>query len=248
MPKPCQEQWCLGRLKSAILDQHPDAALRHEPGRQPPDFWLDVNDRRFAVEVSTIRVEEDQTHWESLRRFMKKIEGRAIAARELSGRYVVEACVKLPAARNAREARKLKKTLEVDIRGYLRETKTAASSPPHDLRVDDTLFGRIRKYAPEGAKVHLVGGLTNKGASEAEIGPELQALLDERISKKRARLADCKHPTILVLYDCYWLEDETPCFVERIKQSPDTSFFRAVFLINGIGDGVFAHQSGPLVG
>ncbi|MCK4659661.1 MAG: hypothetical protein KAV82_09100 [Phycisphaerae bacterium] len=242
MPNPRQEQWCLERLKSAILAQHPGAHLRDELGCEPPDFWLDVNGRRFAVEVSTIRVEHEKTCWESLCKLVKQIESTAILAGTLSGRYHIRASAELPRPRKARKA------LEAAIREYVCETRTANSSPERELWVDGMLFGHIRKYAAENAKLHLMGGLTNTGASEHEIRDELQRLLNERISRKRKKLADCEHPTILVLYDCYWLEDEMAGFVERIKESPDTSFFHAVFLIHNNKDEVFAHQSCPLVG
>ena len=238
MPNPRQERWCLERLKSAILDQHPGATLRDEPGSEPPDFWLDVNDRRFAVEVSTIRVEEDQTFWQSLCDLMRQIESDASAAGELSGRYVVRACAALPPGRQARDA------LARAIRAYLRETRATSSSPPRELRVHGRRLGDVQKYASDGARLHLMGGLTDMGASEHEIKIELQELLNKRIANKRTRLADCQHPTILVLYDCYWLEDETTAFVRCIRQSRDTSFFHAVFLIHGTGDEVFAHRSG----
>ena len=242
MRKDLQERWCLSQLESAVRRRYPGADLSHHKGTEPPDFWLRVNDRRFAVEITTIRLQEELTDWQSLRRLTGDIESQGIRAQELSGRYVIQACAKLPPGRKAR------KELRLKVREYLRVTETTSTALPRELTACNRRFGQISKYAPDGARLHLVGGLSDTGAGEDEIRPELQTLLNQRIANKRGKLVRCQVPVILVLYDCYGLEAEVAGFVESIRESPDILFFRAVLLVHSGGDAVFAHLPEPLTG
>lgn len=233
MPNKAQERWCLAQLMRHIRSRCPGVKLRSKDGDEPPDFLLFVGDQTFAVEITSITVQNERTKWLSLSELIQKIKSESTNSGELSGRYLISARAELPNKRGIRKA------LEACIRKYLGDTKAMSRSPGRELLVDGILFGYIEKYAPGGAELHIAGGLTCVGACETEIRSELRGLVNERLSDKRKKLATCPHPRILVLHDCYGLERETAQWERQIRESSDAVFFRAVFLITSSGDQVW---------
>ncbi|MFA5028453.1 MAG: hypothetical protein WC713_11315, partial [Candidatus Methylomirabilota bacterium] len=181
MPNKEQELWCLDQLRSAISKRYPGTVTRCKKGDEPPDFWLNIDKRRFAVEISTIREEDENTNWRSLCDLVQQIESKTTKAEELQGRYLFLACG-IP-GRGRRRRR-----IEEAIRAYLRETQSDNSSDARDLVIDGERLGSIEKYAGNGSALYVAGNTTNTGCDEQEVACELRALVNESIRKKRVKL------------------------------------------------------------
>lgn len=239
MPNLRQELWCMERLCSAIEQEHPHAKIVWKPGDEPPDFWLHVNDLRFAVEITTIQNEEEKTNWLSICKFIERIEKDLIAQGQLTGQYIVSVSSSLSTEH--------RKELKEQLVNYVHATTKAERSVECDLYIGKSKFGSIAKYSESDAGIYPAGSVTNEGTFEIEWRRELQEILDRAISQKRAKLSAVCLGKILVLYDLFGLEDDIDAYGALVRQSPDVSSFFAVFLIHNDERESFAYQSGPLL-
>ncbi len=173
----------------------------------PPDFWVHVDGRKYAAEVTSITIAAENACWAACCALEKAVGDAATTQQCLSGTYVLSVHRKpdLPRRTSADWCLLVKKAVS-----YLR--RVAAKQPAGEsiLLTDEQGRVSIRKVSTGGAAVRLVH--LPEAKWEGEIHEELQGLVQNAVTTKRAKLekkrvrAKCAH-VILVLYDAYGFAD-----------------------------------------
>ena len=240
-----EELLCIQSLEKHLRDRLPHEFIewRRAPrDGPPPDFWMRVGERDFAVEVTRlVEVLRDGRHhlsaigyWEGLRRLANRVEEKARGQRLLKGIYILSAAQTptLPPGRNP------KAFMEACI-SYIRDTADKAGPqpdrqvwPPNDdavraVRID------IYKLSDEDASVHIGGHSVPKLGPE--IIQELATLVQRALSVKRRKLDDrgvqgqCEG-VVLTFYDSYGFASGHE-FRYCVQAAEDANWFHSIFLV-----------------
>jgi hypothetical protein len=180
----------------------------HEPprGQDHPDWYLDFNGTRYAVEATTIvpnigdgrGVILEPSITASIGDFIAGVEARAIKEGSLIGAYAVSLA---PMPNN----RKIQDRVASRILGHLRATKDL---PTTELCTVDSIGGQ----PVEMQKFHMGGNylaeLIHLGTrSEVEIRDNLCKQLRAQVERKSARYEGCADPVVLLLLDGFHIAD-----------------------------------------
>lgn len=183
--------------------------LKHNPavqqvniGREihdPPDFWLTVDGRKFAVEVTAIV--KDQQYLARSRDFEIAVRRKANLYNKVDGTYIIY----------IHEPTTLPKKNSTEWYGLIDRAvenihKKRHDGSKHSLYHDARKSLAIRQVHPNDSSIRAIisGGVK----SEGEIQKELSILMQERIEKKRENLKKqevekkCKD-IIIAFYDAY---------------------------------------------
>jgi len=177
---------------------------RWRRGREPPDYYLRVAERRYVVEVTRAMqntevggVKRTEHGWRAaLTDFAKRVERRAKAEGILSGTYGMQL---VPVANFWQ--------LEPGVIGaaleYVRETQDAETASR--LHLASGSGGPSLTIEKVGPKPDYVGGNISIGHAKrgVQIRRDLTAILNERLHEKRTRLARTRLPRILLVIDSY---------------------------------------------
>ncbi|MBN1943081.1 MAG: hypothetical protein JW849_07280 [Phycisphaerae bacterium] len=166
----------------------------------PPDFWVYVDNRRYAVEITSIVTE--QAYLATCRAFKDAVEDFAKNHSDLKGSYVLQ--IKRKPQLPHRESREWH-ALVIEAATFIQKTVSNES-----IEEFPVLKGRqgclsIRKVDTEGA---TVGFVLTEGKWQGDIRKDLQELMQKAVEIKRSKLEKKGIPDqcpeiILALYDAY---------------------------------------------
>ncbi|MCA9443821.1 MAG: hypothetical protein KC964_23685 [Candidatus Omnitrophica bacterium] len=177
------------------------------PGDEPPDFWLEVEDSRFAVEITQLMEAIDvgnitisvRQAIESLRKFIAGIEFEAKEKGFLDGGYVVQV---FPISGFNVIQHQIKENI-------LNFVETSASHRKESAIVWQGYRGRhwrIQRIPTEKNYIQSIVTPTPP-KREYQIGSELKQFTFEALSKKAVKLESIGHPIVLLLIDAYHFAD-----------------------------------------
>jgi len=177
----------------------------HREQNDPPDFWFDINGKKYAAEVTSIVT--GQGHHAACTAFKDAVKNSAINEGCIIGSYClqVKSHPKFPRKHSAEWNDLCNKTLS-----FIRDTGSKETT--EEVLLLDKKEGplSIRKIATHGATVGLFGAPGAKW--EGEIQNELQVLIQDAVTTKRKKLESKGVPKqcpriFLVLYDAYGYGD-----------------------------------------
>ena len=179
-----------------------------EPGSQPPDFWLDVGGRRFAVEVTQVMESIDvgqhtltnQGANAALRRTVQQLEHEARTAGLLRGFYHVHVCP-LP------QLRSILQDLRARLFAYLQSTAALPVAAPEELWLgrDGQRWTVEKLHQERDALAESMSLGTAKW--RCDILKEIRELLAASFSEKLKKTRSIQEEVILLLIDAYHYAD-----------------------------------------
>jgi hypothetical protein len=237
MPLKQQEKFCRDEFNRWLKERYPNAQIAWEDeSNDPPDFWLRLNGKRYAVEVTRILDEQERGDTASLWRVVKSAEREAQEAGELSGTYVVLFEGRIDNLGKVRNA------MKASLREFVRQTVTLQDFSPTPIEINGRVLCRIQKLSSHRSVLAPVGGVDNSGSWEGEILKELGSLLERSLVEKSTIAAKVNVPIILILYDLYGLASRK-AFIECLQKIPEAKVFHAVYVVEDIGQGYVAIES-----
>jgi len=239
MPNPKQEGFLRDEFNRWLVREHPDAAIQWSDGSEPPDFWLDVSTRRYAVEASRILDERERCITASQERLVQEVERQACKRSTLSGRYLVT-WNKDPLTIAGKGA---KRRIVAELVNFIEQTKAVAVCEAVPIDIDAHVVCRIEKYAATGQKVYGILSASDTGIFEHEVRSEIAELIKRRVSAKLDRLKSTARPWILILYDLYGLADPGD-WTLAIGKIPEVRAFHTVYVVEDESQG-YALFSAP---
>lgn len=178
---------------------------RESKSNDPPDFWFNIDRQGYAVEVTSIVIE--QGHHAACTAFKDSLKNDAMAEGIIKGSYCLQVAMqpKIP-RKNSTELRVLCDKALL----FIRDTNSEVSTEDFLLLDDKEGQLSIRKINTDGATVGLFG--LPKMKWEGEIHLELQRLIQDAVTTKRKKLETKKVPDqcpriFLALYDAYGYGD-----------------------------------------
>ncbi|NQT82049.1 hypothetical protein HQ563_03440 [bacterium] len=244
-----EELLCIRCLEQHLRTRLPDENIsweRLQRGKDPPDFWLSMGTRRFAVEVTSL-VEILQSgppevseicYWACLTRLAKQVEAEAAQQGVLKGTYILSAH-QMPPLPTGKDQ---KAFVDACVR-HVRETMHKRGMQP-EMQVwpgyDAAVKVAIYKLSDDGASLGIGGHSPSK--SGPSVTQKLTELLRGAISEKRIKLEnksvhDSCEGVILALYDCYGFPSEHD-FHRCIKVVKDAGWFHSIFVVRAfVGPG-----------
>ncbi len=198
---------------------------------EPPDFYLSIGNNEFVVEVTAlmqhVKVQEQNVPIlalsESLKRFVGKIEKKALEAEILNGTYYVIF------DNWYGDFQEVSKKLSQDILDFILETQSAPQIASTPIEIDFVNYCSIEKTPKSGNRVQIrmypATGMFMEAARR-----ETRKLLESMIVNKSKKLRELTQPKILLLIaQSYFVDAEK--FSELAKDL-DLSGFHTVFLID----------------
>lgn len=167
----------------------------------PPDFWINIDGQRYAVEITSIVTGQDYraTCW----KLKEAIERSASRKGVLNGTYSLNITRK-PSF--PRRSSKEWRTLIDKATSFIKSTISADPSEERTLLANENGIVGIEKFSTTGASVGLLGPTEAKYHVEAI--DEIKTLIQKAITTKRLKLekkgvtSNCTR-IILALYDAY---------------------------------------------
>jgi len=177
---------------------------RWRRGRDPPDYYLRVNGKSFAVEVTRAMqatevgmVRLPEHGWRAaLSQFVKDIQNKAEREGILSGTYGMQ-LAPIP------DLRRRRPELLASALRYIARTTFADTAPPEKLA--SVPHGHSITIEKVGAARDYVGAVIMIGTAKrsVQIERDLTRILTERLREKTRRLSRVRLPRILLLVDSY---------------------------------------------
>jgi len=177
-------------------------------GAEPPDYYLNIGNKRFAVEVTNLMEEvniggQEMSHLgfrSTILRFIKRVEEEARQNGILNGAYVVN-------FKPHDDFGKKKSKIKKEILDYIQETQNSPDAIRKHLLGQGRLSWYIKK--DNNTKKYLTCG-TFDAKWEGQAQTELCLLLEKVIKGKSRKLNRIKLPKILLILDRYvWLDEES---------------------------------------
>jgi len=192
----------------------------------PPDFWLHIDGKRFAAEITSIVTE--QGYLAHCRRLEQSIQGKAQETGDLNGTYalIIERNPKLPTRTSSDWLGLINIAVSV-----IAATKKASSTEISYLQQDSHGRLGIQKTSVEGTAVGLCGFPRFKW--EGEVQEELAGLIQDAVLSKRSKLEKKGVPqqcpdSILLLYDAYGYGDAEDARI-ALRKVQGYDWFHSVF-------------------
>jgi hypothetical protein len=171
----------------------------------PPDFWVTIAGSQYAVEVTSIVVDQ---HYHALCKKLKEsIQAALKASNSIQGTYALDVRRRpeLP-----RRGTTLWSQLITEAIQTLQTMSHAPTSTAMPLLKDKAGYVSLAKWAEDGQTIGLCS--TSRGKWESEAREELTRLLQEATAKKRAKVQKAGIPqrgldVVLLFYDAYGYGD-----------------------------------------
>jgi hypothetical protein len=198
-----------------------------EPGSEPPDYWVHIAGRRFAVEVTQIMESlkvgsitlTERGANAALRRVVQQFETLARDAGLLRGFYHIHVC---PVS----DYRTARAELQARLFAYLEETAHVQAAEQRELwrgrHGQRWTIQKLHERTDDLAESMSLGGAKWKG----EVQEELRALLSSRLKEKAVKSERLKEDVILLLIDAYHYGDSVEWL--QAARMLDTSRFHTV--------------------
>jgi hypothetical protein len=202
MNKRSEEEYARAAFHELLNELNKWSSIEWEPvaqAQEPPDYFLLLEGRCYAVEVTTI-VEnitvgtENRTRYgfeEAISRFIKRVEQRARREKVLRGMYAVS-LTPLPSFALVKE------TLEQAMMDYIADTKDMPSAPERELLADES-YCRIRKISLRLDSLEEV--ISFEARWEGDSKRELIGLINTALETKERKLRNIACAKILLLVD-----------------------------------------------
>jgi hypothetical protein len=212
---------------------------------EPPDYYLSVNDKKYAVEV-TILIQKmgvgAKNHLpvgiirDLLDKFVK--EEVELVAREggyLRGAYLVSF------SKPITNFSEVKGQMKTQLLSYISETLTVSKASPKVIYKNSKEECKIEKLHSKDDKVVMGGPFILKW--EGEVLAEAEQILNERLEEKKYRLRNICLSKILLLHDKYLFANRET-YKACISEAPYIHSFHTVFVTGSLVEGeiLFSHD------
>jgi hypothetical protein len=197
-----EESVCIDSLVQHLLGLHESLVKIEREPEDPPDFWLSLGCRRFAVEVTSITA--DQSYAALCKHLHSLIKKLCIG---FPGTYVIDVFRRPDIPK--RESKQWK-ALVAEMTAIIRDMSASLATNEIVVLSDRGGSLSLSKLKPEGSVVGLMHMPEPKWEGDVQV--ELSSLLGAAIKRKRERIAK-KHSAdqcdgvILALYDAYGFGD-----------------------------------------
>jgi len=201
---------------------------KREPN-DPPDFWLEVNGKKFAVEVTSLA--KDVGYFPRCKKLAKAIETKAIENGWLCGQYILKILSKpeIPKPNSAA----WREVVEGGLK-YIHHTINLSRADERILQRDSKGMLSIEKHT-KNESIYIAVVLSS-AKFEGPIKDELKEIIQEAISMKRNKLkvisSYCPE-IILLLYDAYIYADITDVS-KAFKGIEGIDWFHSIFWVQGL--------------
>lgn len=199
----------------------------------PPDFWLDLDGERFAVEITSIESAEEvlgvrvtESGWyEAFLGLKNELEHEAaqISGHEGLYRLFVHAVVPKWSRRRS--------MIKTRIQQYIAATQGVDQSEGSNITVDGQDALRIEKAAST-APLFISLNDFSRSWPDDNFRPSLQ----EAVLRKIEILGSMALPCILILEDHYRLPDPVD-WDAALRDIGAQNFFHSIFIVRGVGAG-----------
>jgi hypothetical protein len=229
-------------LKS-ILSNQTFSWVEVRPDDEPPDFYLIINNNRFAIEVTTLMeniqvgplVLSQQKIIQTLWRFIRDVESLAKSRELLHGAYTVTFTHAINNFKIVREK------IQENILAYLSATYNLTEAKVEDIyRASGREIVRISKSHNNKNVIYPVGPIVTKWESEASV--DIFTILEERITTKAEKLKNRIEPKILLLYDAYGFASPD-MYYDCVSKLSAIGSFVMVFIISGFENNFVMYKS-----
>lgn len=222
------EEYCK-KAFTAFLESHYSGNIAWADGGDPPDYYLELCGKKFAVEVTSIFEEitlgsVNKSHIGidiPIKRFIEDIQEDAIRGGFLSGAYIVR-------YEPLKDFGKQKQAISMRIKNYLQRTQSVSAAPVEDIFVE----GHTRWYI---SKIHseknYITRITSDAKWEGETVGELCTLLNKALETKTKKLENVLLPKILLLSDRFaWIDaDQWRQYLPKLSHVEN---FHTIFLVS----------------
>ena len=195
----------------------------------PPDFWLEVDGKKFAVEVTSLA--KDVGYLPRCERLAKAIETEAEENGWLCGKYILDILGKPEIPKMNSTA--WREVVEDGLR-YIYQTINLSHANKMILQRDSKGVLRIEKLAKNGSA--YVAVLSSNAKFEGPMQKEIRELIQEAINMKRSILEGfityCPE-IILLLYDAYIYADIMDVR-QAFKDIEGIDWFHSIFWVQGL--------------
>jgi len=194
----------------------------------PPDFWLTVDGRKFAVEVTSIA--KNASYFPSCKRLAKYIEMQAKQKGWLSGKYTLQI---LGNPKIQKVNSKDWKEVAENALGYIHQTMNLSRADINILYKDSKGVLKIEKLAKNESYVAVLASNAKfEGPMIEELGKLLQKAISMKISNLSGFRSSCSE-IILLLYDAYIYADIIDVR-QAFRDVAVTDFFHSIFWVQGL--------------
>jgi hypothetical protein len=225
------EEAALDKLREWLAEHAPRARLLPSAS-DPPDAWMELDDDRYAVEITGVyrthripRPTSAKGVARTLARFAETLQHDATRASVLSGSYTLV----LSAPSSMRLATDKARDCAFD---YLRRTKDEAAAPPQDIyRERGCSAWTIRKDRGVGQTIRMLPGGRARGALSwaGDIEDALRTAVNARIQEKILKLSKVPKPWFLLLIGSFAYRD-TEAWCAAVAASPGAADFHTIVL------------------
>lgn len=203
----------------------------------PPDYYLFIDNKKYAVEVTTItdiiKIDSQEfpiaTVIKSVERLLHEVKNECLAEGILSGFYVFS--FQRPFS-NFGNTRKMMKKSIID---YVQRTKDYKEAPEEKIIANDGVRCSIWKF-PIKKQVICQCGPT-KAAWEIKIQQEACRLLQHVINNKISKLININLPKILLLRNAYHFAYRTQMFKKCLPRIAGSEAFQIIFIVEELDRG-----------
>jgi len=239
MSKSKVEEFCKAQFDEFIKSSLEPNSIYWEDVPQkeePPDYYLYLDNRKYAVEVTTLMEKKSVGEAElplfailgTLSRIVKDIERRALFQGILKGAYIID--FSLPITDLSRIRERLKK----ELLEYIKTTKSKTSAPEKTIFKHNRQRCTIEKKHDKKDYVGMMGPHDAKW--ERDIIIEACGLIQERINEKFRLLSGIQNKKILLLYNAYGFAEQE-IFRACLDELTHLDFFHMIFIIGSEGSG-----------
>ncbi|MBZ0302428.1 MAG: hypothetical protein K8J31_21960 [Anaerolineae bacterium] len=202
-------------------------------GNEPPDYFLVINNQRYAAEITTITERIDTPRKTVSRRtidksgeaFVRDVETTATKEGILNGTYYIS----FPFVQ--RDYYAVQKSLKLALLDFISRSKNDSEFPHTPIKIDGVQYCAIQKTQRPGSRIIVGINPSNaKWAGDAAI--EACDLLLSSISEKEIKLAHINEQKILIILNEYPYIDSVAFYKSCLTTASQVENFHTIFLID----------------
>ncbi|MCH7626179.1 MAG: hypothetical protein IIC83_09670 [Chloroflexi bacterium] len=235
---------CQCSFDKYLTSKFDSSIIEWSDGAEPPDYYLTLDDKRYAVEVTALveriklGLEEKpiNTISDSLRRMVDEAENEAVLRGDLNGRYTVY--LREPVDRFSKQ----RLSITQKILEYVRATKGAESFPPKVLLWQN---GRtcvaIAKSASQPSIIDPFDCIEGSDGWPGDLREAACKMLQTAINEKSPKMSHLFMPKILILDGRYSLVN-FDYYSSCVSEVTGLDDFSAVFVVGIEEKGYMIHS------
>jgi hypothetical protein len=248
--KSKSEQFCKDCLERFIRKIYPSSSIiweNVEQNQEPPDYYLSVDETRFAVEITKL-VRKERVGTEKslpagiirdcLKRFVSdEIEGVARENGSLHGSYLVG--FSKPITNFAT----VKNLIQSKLLTFVSDTQLADRASPQVVYKCNRQECQIEKLSNQDDNIIMGGPIISSWEGDAQA--EVAQLIDDRLNEKKHRLRNINDPKILLLHNEYQFDNLVGIYKECILAESSLNTFHSVFVVHRSNEVDVLHSREP---